>query len=120
MLAIRGGDPEIADYESIGISIASRMKDNRAVELARTLRDHKLTTLQISGILSRIWMMNTHSRDIAKDPYTAARYYSSIVSGQADPLMDGVEDFVNNTMRQVLIGEFDFYKVMKSGVEDAA
>jgi hypothetical protein len=120
MLAVRGGDREIDDYELIGIAIASRMKENRAVELARSLHDHKLTALQISGILSRIWMMNTHSRDIAKDPYLAARYYASIVSGQADPLMDGVKDFVNNTMRQVLVGKFDFYKVMKSGAEDAA
>jgi len=118
LLAVRGGDAEISDYESIGISIASRMREDRATELARSLLEHRLTTLQIAGVLSRIWMMETFSKDIAKDPYFAARYYASIVSGKPDPLMDGVRDFVNNTMHQVLIRDFDFYPAMKSGGED--
>lgn len=115
LLAVRGGDAEISDYESIGISIASRMRGDRAAELARSLLEHRLTPLQIAGALSRIWMMETFSRDIAKDPYFAARYYASVVSGQPDPKMDGVRDFVNNTMHQVLIRDFDFYPEMKSG-----
>jgi hypothetical protein len=118
LLAVRGGDAEIADYESIGISISSRMRDDRPAELARSLLEHRLTSLQIAGVLSRIWMMETFSRDIAKDPYFAARYYASIVSGRSDPSMAGVEEFVNNTMHQVLVREFDFYAEMKSGGKD--
>lgn len=114
MLATRGGDTEIDDFEQIGISVASRMKDDRAIELARALFEYRLPTLQIAGILSRIWLMMTHSRDIARDPYVAARYYATIVSGQPDPQMEGVKDFVNNTMAKVLVEEFDFYDEMQS------
>jgi hypothetical protein len=94
------------------------MRGDRATELAQSLLEHRLTSLQIAGVLSRIWMMETFSRDIAKDPYFAARYYASIVSGQPDPSMDGVRDFVNNTMHQILIRDFDFYPEMKSGGGD--
>lgn len=118
MLAVRGGDAEIADYESIGISISSRMRGDRAIELAKSLMEHKLTALQISGVLSRIWMMETHSKDIAKDPYFAARYYASLVSGPSDPLMNEVGKFVNNIMHKVLIRKFDFHAEMKSGGKD--
>lgn len=118
MLAVRGGDPEISDFEGIGISISSRMRGDRPKELARSLLEHKATPLQMSGILSRIWMMETFSKDIAKDPYFAARYYASILGGRPDPGMDGVRDFVNNTMRLVLVREFDFYSEMRSGDQD--
>jgi hypothetical protein len=117
MLATRGGDAEIDDFEQIGISVASRMKDDRGIELARTLFEYRLPILQIAGILSRIWLMMTHSRDIARDPYVAARYYASIVSGQPDPQLEEVANFVNNTMRKVLVGDFDFYDDMQSDKE---
>lgn len=120
MLVVRGGDKEIAGFEEIGINIATRMKDNRAVELARSLLEHKATPLQICGVLSRIWMMMTWSKDIAKDPYFAARYYAAVVSGGANQIFKGVEDFVNNTMHQVLVRDFDFYTEMESGGPDAS
>lgn len=115
MLATRGGDQEIDDFEQIGISVASRMKDDRGIELARALFEYRLPVLQIAGILSRIWLMMTHSRDIAKDPYLVARYYASIVSGEPDEQLEGVKDFVNNVIRKVIVGDFDFYKEMQSG-----
>ena len=37
MLATRGTDQEIEDFEAIGISIANRMRDDRGAELARAL-----------------------------------------------------------------------------------
>lgn len=119
MVAVRGGDAEIADYEAISIAITARMREDRPVELARSLLEHQATPLQMAGILSRIWMLETFSKDIAKDPYFAARYYASILGGTPDPGMDGVRDFVNNSMHKVLVREFDFYSEMKSGGEDA-
>lgn len=112
MLALQGSDQEIDDFEAIGISIATRMKDDRGVELARALVEYGLTNLQIAGILSRIWMMMTFSRDIARDPYFAARYYGSIVSGSPDPQMQGIADFTNNMLSHVLVGKYDFYAEM--------
>jgi hypothetical protein len=118
MLVVRGGDAEMADFEKIGISIATRMKTDRPVELARAMLEHRVTPLQIAGVLSRIWMMETYSKDIAKDPYFAARYYAAVLSGGANQIFKGVEDFVNNTMRKVMVRKFDFYKEMASGGED--
>lgn len=118
MVAVRGGDAEIADYEAISIAISARMRDDRPIELARSLLEHRATPLQMAGILSRIWMLETFSKDIAKDPYFAARYYASILGGTPDPGMDGVRDFVNNSMHKVLVREFDFYSEMQSGDQD--
>lgn len=118
MLVVRGGDAEIADFEKIGVSIATRMRGDRAIELARSLLEHKATPLQICGVLSRLWMLETWSKDIAKDPYFAARYYASVVSGGANQIFKGVEDFVNQVMHQVLIRNFDFYTEMESGSTD--
>lgn len=118
MVAVRGGDAEIADYEAISIAISARMRDDRPIELARSLLEHRATPLQMAGILSRIWMLETFSKDIAKDPYFAARYYASILGGTSDPGMDGVRDFVNNSMHKVLVREFDFYSEMQSGDQD--
>ena len=118
MLVVRGGEAEIAGFEEIGIGISKRMRDNRAVELARSLLEHKATPLQICGVLSRLWMLETWSKDIARDPYFAARYYAAVVSGGANQIFQGVEDFVNNTMHQVLVRDFDFYTEMESGGAD--
>lgn len=119
MLVVRGSDAEIDDFEKIGINIATRMRaGDRAVELARSLLEHKATPLQICGVLSRLWMMETWSRDIAKDPYFAARYYAAVVSGGANQTFQGVEDFVNSTMHKVLVRDFDFYTEMESGGAD--
>ena len=118
MVAIRGGDEEINDFELTGISISSRMREDRPMELARALLEHRATPLQMAGVLSRIWMLETYSKDIAKDPYFAAKYYSSVVSGSPDPGMDGIMDFVNNSLRRVLARDFDFYKEMKSKDDD--
>jgi len=113
MLATQGTDQEIADFEAIGISVADRMKDDRGSELARALLEYGLTPLQIAGILTRIWMMQTFSRDIARDPYFAARYYGSVVSGNPDSLMEGLADFANNVLSKVMVNPFDFYEEMK-------
>lgn len=118
MVAVRGGDAEIADYEAISIAITARMRADRPIELARSLLEHRATPLQMAGILSRIWMLETFSKDIAKDPYFAARYYASILGGTPDPGMDGVRDFVNNSMHKVLVRDFDFYSEMMSGDQD--
>jgi hypothetical protein len=118
MLVVRGGDAEINDFEKIGITIAQRMQTDRPVELARALLEHRATPLQIAGVLSRLWMLATYSKDIAKDPYFAARYYGSVLSGGANQVFKGVEDFVNNTMRKVMVKKFDFYKEMESGGDD--
>jgi len=112
MLATRGTDQEIADFEAIGISVANRMRDDRGSELAKALLEYGLTPLQIAGILTRIWMMETFSKDIARDPYFAARYYGSIISGAPDPELQGLADFANNVLGLVMVNEFDFYEEM--------
>jgi len=120
LLAMRGGVDEVASFTSIGVAIAGRMRTDRPAELARSLIENGLTKLQIAGVLSRIWMLATFAGQIAKDPYLAASYYADIVEGKPSPSMEGVKDFVNNTMRHVNIGEFDFYKEMKKGGVSAA
>ena len=118
MLVVRGGEEEISDCEKIGQDIASRMKGDRAKELARSLIDRKLSSLQISGALSRIWMLATHSKDIAKDPYFAARYYAQILQGTVPDEMKGVTEYVDQTMQRTLVGDFDFVKEMKAEAKD--
>ena len=94
------------------------MRDDRGAELARALLEYGLTPLQIAGILTRIWMMQTFSKDIARDPYFAARYYGSIVSGNPDPELQGLADFANNVLGLVMVNEFDFYAEMTKEDED--
>lgn len=118
MLAVRGGPEEIEVCEKIGLDIVGRMRGDRAIELARSLSERQLSRLQVAGVLSRIWMLATHSKDVARDPFFAARYYAQIVSGTAPKEMKGVVDFVNKTMRHVLSDDFDFIKRMRSSKED--
>jgi len=118
MLVVRGGDDEIRVFEDIGHDIASRMRGDRSKELARSLIDRKLNPLQICGALSRIWMLATHSADIAKDPYFAARYYAQILNGDVPDEMSGIEEYVDQTMQNSLNGDFSFFSKMKSEHKD--
>lgn len=113
MLSVRGGEPEMIVCEDIGRDIAGRMRGDRPMELARSLVERGLTGLQVSGVLSRIWLMATHSKDVARDPYFAARYYAQLMEGGLPKEMGGVADFVNQTMRSVIIDDFDFAKEIK-------
>jgi len=118
MLVVRGGDEEIKVFEEIGQDIASRMRGDRSRELARALIDRKLSALQVCGALSRMWMLATHSGDIARDPYFAARYYAQILQGNVPDEMKGIEEFVDQTMQNALVGDFSFVKKMKSEHKD--
>ncbi|MHC4929770.1 MAG: hypothetical protein ACYTFU_08845 [Planctomycetota bacterium] len=118
MLAIRGGDDELADCEKIGQNIATRMKGSRGTELARALIDRKLSYLQVAGALSRIWMLATHSKDIARDPYFAVRYYAQAIQGTVPDEMKGIAEFVDQVMQHTVVGDFDFVKLIKSEAKD--
>ena len=111
MLSVRGRESEFDDCEKIGQGIASRMRGDRGMELARALMERGLTSLQTAGVLSRIWMLATNSKDIAKDPYYAAKYYAGMIQGQVDK---GVEEFVNQSMEKAILGGFDFSKEIKA------
>jgi hypothetical protein len=116
MLAVRGGEEELADCEKIGQSIAFRMKGDRGTELARALIERGLSSLQVAGVLSRIWILATNARDVAKDPYYAAKYYAGMVQGSGGD--KGVESFVSQSMEKAVLGGFDFAKEMKSKGKD--
>jgi hypothetical protein len=117
-LATRGTERELDSFERIGIATASRMKDDRAVELARTLIEHKIGPMCVAGVLSRIWLLATHSKEAARNPYFVAQFYAQILSGEELPEMEGVSEFVNRTMKSVLVREFDFMGEMKMPSED--
>lgn len=116
MLAVRGGEAELEVCEQIGLNIGRRMRSDRANELARALLERGLTSLQAAGVMSRIWMLVTHSKDVARDPYFAPRYYASLISGGSDPDHKGFTEFVNQSMQNAIIDEFSFSKeIKKSG-----
>ena len=117
MLSVRGSDDEFDVCEKIGHDIVGRMRGDRATELARSLIERGLSSLQVAGVLSRIWMLATNSKDIAKDPYFAARFYAGMIQGGGGD--KNIEEFVNRTMEQVALGDFSFSKEMKaSGDKD--
>ena len=118
MLATRGGDRELDDFEKIGIYVASRMNGDRAFELARSLIEHDVSPLSVSGVLSRCWFMGTHSREIARDPYFVARYYADLIAGRDVTPYEGVELFVNDAMHKVLIKDFDFAATIREECEE--
>ena len=117
-LATRGSKRELDDFEKIGIATASRMKGDRAVELGRALIEHKLPSMHVAATLSRIWLLATHSREIARNPYFVAQMYAQILSGEDLPEMEGVFVFVNRTMEKVLVREFDFVAEMRQTDEE--
>jgi len=117
-LATRGTERELDSFERVGVATASRMKDDRAVELARALIEHKITSLCTAGVLSRIWLLATHAKEIARNPYFVAQLYARVLSGEEMPEMEGLFIFVNRTMKHVLVREFDFVAEMRENEED--
>ena len=113
MMATRGRDKDLDDFEKIGIVVANRMKDDRPFEMARSLLEHDMSPLAIAGVLSRLWLLATHSRKIARNPYVAAQYYASILSGEEPEELQNVAVFVNQSMKKVLIRDFDFVTEMR-------
>lgn len=118
MLSVRGGDAEFEVCDKIGADIAGRMRGDRPMELARSLLERGLTSLQVAGVLSRVWMLATHAKDIAKDPYFAARFYAGILQGGKDSGDKGIEAFVDRAMSHAVHGEFSFSKEMKAKGDD--
>lgn len=81
-LAIRGGSHELHLFEQIGVEIAARLRDERAVELARTLGEYQISPLAVAGTLVRAYALGTHSQRIAKNPLLIAGYYNDLIRGQ--------------------------------------
>jgi hypothetical protein len=100
-------------HEECSLRAASLMKSDTPAKLVRCLIDCNMTLLQIAGVLSRIWMLETFSREISLDLSFAAKYYSSIISKQDMPQMDGIRKFVNNSINGNTSGKFDFYTAMR-------
>lgn len=117
-LATRGTARELGDFEKLGIATADRMKGDRSVELGRSLVEHRIPSMHVAGALSRIWLLATHSREIARNPYFVAQVYGRIMSGEDVPEMEGMATYVNETMKKVLVREFDFMVEMKESDEE--
>lgn len=118
MLATRGGERELDDFEKIGIYVANRIKGDRAFELARSLIEHGISPLAVAGVLSRAWLMGTHAREIARDPYLVARYYADLIAERDVTAYEGIELFVNRALHAVLIKDFDFASAIRNQEED--
>jgi len=119
-LVSEGGEGEIADFEALGHVVSDRMTSDRPLELARALLDYKLPPLHVAGALARIWLMKTHAKDIAADPYMIADLLAAFRTGQKREDMVGVVEFVNMTMSKSMVHEFDFLKAMKAKDDDHA
>lgn len=117
MLAARGKDEDILTAERVGDYASHRMKKDRANDLARAMIEYGISPLQVAGVLSRVWMLASHAKEVARDPFFAARYYAQVISDGSPPEMQGVVDFVNNTMSKALVREFDFVLEMKESEE---
>lgn len=100
-------------HEACSLSVPSLMRLDNPVKLVRCLIDYNMTLLQTAGVLSRIWMLKTFSREISLDLSFAAKYYASIISKQEMPQMDGIRQFVNNSINGSTSGKFDFYTAMR-------
>ena len=117
MLAARGGERELKQFEDIGQYVVSRMKGDRAVEMARSLSELEVSALGIAGVLSRVWLLGTHYREFARNPLAIAKYYADIISGNSIGHMEGVTKYVNQVMQQVLVSDFDFVSTMRGEEE---
>jgi len=118
MVATRGSEEDLDTFEKIGIFVSSRMKSDRAIEVANSLLAHDVPPISIAGFLSRVWFLATHSKTIARDPFFVAQYYAKIISGQPQPEMKGVSSYVNQVMKRVLVKDYDFIAAMRESEEE--
>ena len=113
-VASRASDRELEDIDKIGTYVHHRMKGDRAFELARALYEHHIPAISIAGVLSRVWLLATHSKDVARNPYFVADYYAALMNGSPPKEMAGVAAYVNKAMTNTLVGDYDFYQEMQT------
>ena len=122
MVALRGGDAELADYENIAIETLRRIRD-KGKDLVRCLIEHQIPKINVAGLLVRAEMLWTMSRKVARNPYLAVTLMGELSSGKVVPgglleQMPDIVDRVNKYMSTVGVGDFDLLKEMKVEVED--
>jgi len=117
LVAARGGDLELRDYEEIAVDSVRRMRDGRSVELVRSLMDHQISHMAIAGMLARVGMLWTHHQQIARNPYLAMDYFFQLGTESSEPgileaELHEVETYVNDVMSEALGRPFNFSEQM--------
>jgi hypothetical protein len=118
MVATRGGDQELRDYEEIAVTAVRHLRNDRSPELVRSLMEHQIPLLSIAGMLARVGMLWTHHQQLARNPFLVLDYFTALAES-IDPtpieaeFME-VEDYVNEVMSNVVGRTFDFSAEMRA------
>jgi hypothetical protein len=118
MVATRGGDQELRDYEEIAVTAVRHLRDDRSPELVRALIEHQIPIIDIAATLARIGMLWTHHQQIARNPFLILDYFSELSGGEVTPLQAEfmeVEEYVNEVMSNATGSDFNFAAEMRGG-----
>lgn len=122
MVAARGFEKELRDYEEVAVEMVRRARGEVSGELARTLMEHQIPLLDIAGMFIRIEMLWTHHQKIARNPFLALDLYYEMASSDADsppgPLeveFAGAIDSVDEIMSKATGRDFDLVTRMREG-----
>jgi hypothetical protein len=124
MLAARGGDDEVNDYESLGIDIATRMTKDRMVELGRSMTEHGVPAANAAAVLFRSKMLGVAGKKLARNPMLAALHFGYLLGGEDPGLLEERDSTrivgeVNAAMKMVAGDEFDLVAFMRKKPENA-
>lgn len=120
MVAQRGGDQEMRDYEEIAVTAVRHLRNDRSPELVRSLMEHQIPLIDIAGTLARVGMLWTHHQQIARNPLLVLEYFEDLMNGEVTPLQAEfmeVEDYVNDVMTNATGRDFNFAAEMAGGDE---
>ena len=122
MLATRGTDDELKDYEFLGIDIAGRMTKDRMVELGRSMTEHGVPSVNAAAVLVRAKMLGVAGKKLARNPLLAALHFAHLLGGEDPGLLEErdskrILEEVNEAMKMVSGDDFDFVPYMKKKPE---
>ncbi len=125
MMAARGTDAEMSDYEALGIDVAGRMTKDRMVEIGRTLTEHGVPNSNTAAVLMRAKMLGVAAKKIARNPMLAALHFAHLMGDDDPELLEErdstrILEEVNEAMKMVAGDEFDFVSALKKKPEDRA
>lgn len=124
MAALRGYEDEASMFDEIAYQTAKRAQGERIVDLIRTLNDHQISNIAISGLLVRLAFLRFGGRQIMRNPLLVAQYFSSLMTGDNfepgfDIDLDDMVESINTAMQSAIRYDFDFIKELQGQDDDS-
>lgn len=123
MATLRGYDEEANIYDDIAWECSKRMQGERIIDLIRSLNDHQIGALAISGLLVRTSFLRYGARQVMRNPLLVPQYFSSLLTGDSfdpgfDIDLDQMVESIDKAMQQAIRFDFSFIAEMTGSNED--